>query len=348
MHCVGGYIPSYQALMTGYGGTILYDVGDPLHPHAVCKISNTRAHIVTGTAFEYLVPRPDGTTDVVLHALGSNNESVAATFKADIYHGVGGWYNPIAWGPSLSAMAYLADGGTDAQGFGVTDVWLATTTGRFKIYSYSVPGRDAFGRPGFAPVTLGFSPDGDYLAAGWTVATSPVRVFRLSDRANVTPAWPADFRFAFWGKKDDTLFIVGLQSVASWKPGGVVATVPSTPAWVLDPNLSPDGTQVAFTALTSTRDVRPYVYGLNARTSRLLVNQSRSSTAFVRSGWVWYAEEKPCGQPTPENPCFDPTQPDGKFLAFELVTGRESLVTFAAGEGPSNFGATPVDLWPSP
>ena len=331
--------------MTGYGGTFLYDVGDPLHPRAVCKLSNTVAHIVTGTSFEYLVPRADGTTDVVLHALGSNNESIVANFKADLYHGPGGWYNQVAWGPSLTAMAYLAGGGTDASGFGITDVWLATTSGRSKIYSYSVPGRDMFGRPGFAPETLDFSPDGAYLAAGSTIATSP-RVFRLSDRADVTPAWPADFRFAFWGRQDDTLFIVGLQSVATWKPGGAVTAVPSTPGWALDPNLSPDGTQVAFTALTSTRDVRPYVYDLGARTSHLLVNQSRSSTSFVRKGWVWYAEEKPCVV-SDTNPCFDPTQPDGNVLGFELATGRETLVTFAPGEGATNFGFQLGDLWPT-
>jgi hypothetical protein len=332
--------------MTGYSGTALYDVTDPLHPRAVCRISNTAAHIVTGTSFEYLVPRAKGTTDVVLHALGSNNETVAATFKADIYHSNQGWWSPIAWAPSLNFMAYLADGGTDASGFGATDVWVATASGRSKIYTYSVPGRDAFGRPGFAPITLAFSPDGAYLAAGWTVATSPPRVFRMSDRANVTPSWPADFRFAFWGKKDDTVFIVGLQSVATWKPGASMTPVPATPAWVLAPNMSPDGTQVAFTTLTSTHDVRAYVYDLSAKTSRLLVNQSRSSTSFVRTGWLWYAEEKPCFQSN-DNPCFDPTQPDGNVLAFELATGRESLVTFAQGEGPSNFGMTPVDLWPS-
>lgn len=332
--------------MTGYSGTVLYDVSDPLHPHTVCKLLNTQAHIVTGTSFEYLVPRADGTTDVVLHALGSNNESVAATFKADLYHATFSWWAPVTWSPSRQTMAYLADGGTDANGFGVTDVWLATAASRSKIYSYSVAGRDAFGRPGFAPPTLAFSPDGAYLAAGWTVANSPVRVFQVSDRANVTPSWPADFRFAFWGKKDDTLFIVGLQSVASWKPGGPVTALPATSGWVLDPNLSPDGTQVAFTAVTSTRDVRPYVYDLDAKTSRLLVSQARSSTSFVRSAWVWYAEEKPC-VPSTDNACFDPTQPDGNVLAFELATGRESLVTFAAGEAPSNFGMTPVDLWPS-
>lgn len=346
VQCLQGDVPQYQALRSGPSGSVLYDVTDPLHPRAVCKIYNAMAHIVTGTAFEYLVPHPDGTTDVVLHALGSNNETVAATFKADLYDTNLSFFVPVAWSPTVSAMAYLADGGTDANGLGVTDVWLATASGRTKIFSYSVPGRDAFGRPGFAPITLAFSPDGAYLAAGWTVATSPVQVFRLSDRANVAPAWPSDFRFAFWAKHDDTLFVVGLQSVATWKPAGPVTALPSTPAWVLQPNLSPDGTQVAFTTLTSTGDVRPYTYDLDTATSRRLVDQSRSATSFVRSGWIWYAEETPCVQ-SDNSPCFDPTQPDGNVLALDLASGRESLVTFAAGEGPPSFGQAPVDLWPS-
>lgn len=349
VQCLQGATPSSLTVITEPNVSFLFDVTDPTHPHVVCRIANTYVHITTGTSFEYLKPRPDGITDVVLHTLGTNNESVVATTKADLYHAYFGGFASIAWSSSSNTIAYLKDGGTAANGLGVTDVWLATAAGRAKIFNYVVGGMDAFSRPGIPPPTLGFSADGQYLAAGWTIAQSGVRVVRLADLANVTPAWPADFRFALWAKTGQTLYVVGGASVAQWTPGGKVTALPSTPGWVLGPNFSPDGTQVAFTAATPTSGIKAYVYDLNARSSRLLSSQPRSSTVFVKAGWVWYVEEKPCVQ-TNDNPCFEPTVPIGRVLAFELSTGRESAVTFAAGESPNPPGSYDIlgagDLWP--
>ena len=342
--CVQGSIPTYQAVVLGSSWS-LFDVADPLHPRLVCRIANTPVRIVTGTSFEYLLPRPDGTTAVMLHSLGSNNESVGATVQADLYRVNVGWYGGVAWLPGGDQVAYLAGGGTDAQGFGVTDVWLAGPTGRTRIYSYSVPGKDAFGRPGFAPVTLDFSPDGAYLAAGWYIAMTRPRVFRLADHADVTPQLPADFRFAFWSKTQDTLYMVGGSGVEQWSPGGPVTTLQGTAAWILGPSLAPDGKQVAFTIVTPTRDVRTYVYDFASATSRLLSDQARSSALFVKSGWVWQVEEQPCVQSSTTT-CFDPTVPDGKVLAVDLATGHETAVAFAQGESPTDNGIQPGDLWP--
>jgi WD40 repeat protein len=343
--CVQSVIPTSQAVISGSNGTFIYDVTDPLHPRAVCRIANTYVHILTGTSFEYLVPQPDGTTEVVLHALGSNNESVASRLMANLIAPPTSWVGPVAWTPDLGTLAYMAGGGTDANGFSATDVWVATPSGRTRIFTYGVPGKDAFGRPGFAPVTLAFSSDGAYLAAGWSVATKPVHVFRVSDKADVSPTLPADFRFAFWSKTGATLYIVGDASVSQWTPGSPV-TVLSTPPWTLGPNFSPDGTKVAFTVVTSTHQVRTYVYDLAARANRLLVDQPRSSAVFVKAGWLWQMEEKPCVSSN-NSPCFDPTVPDGNVLVFDLANGREGPVVFASGESPSTYGLTAGDLWPS-
>lgn len=349
--CKSGVIPTYQTLIAGDAGTILYDVSDPLAPHAVCRIANTVAHIVTGTSFEYVVPNPNGTTSIVLHTLGGNTETVRATIKADIYHANGGWFGAPVWLAGHDQIAYLASGGFDANGFDVTDVWLASPSGRLKIYSYAVAGRDAFGRPGFPPPTLGFSADGAYLAAGWTVAQSPVRVFRVADNADVTPALPADFRFGVWSPTGQTLYLmigggpVDAGMVESWAPGGTVTRLPGTPSWILQPNFSPGASQVAFTIVTADKQVRAYVYDFATKSSRLLIDQPRSSVLFVRSGWLWEMEEKPCVQSS-SNACFDPTQPDGTVLAFDLATGRENRVTFAAGEPAWQYGFSLLDLWP--
>ena len=342
--CLQGVIPAFQAVITGSNGIFIYDVGDPVHPRVICRIANTYVHILTGTSFEYLAPQLDGTTEVVLHALGSNNESVAARLMANLIAPSTSWVGPVAGTRDFGTLAYMAGGGVDASGFDATDVWVATPSGRTRIFSYGVPGKDAFGRPGFAPETLSFSSDGEYLAAGWSVATKPVHVFRVSDGANVSPTLPADFRFAFWSKTGATLYIVGNTSVSQWTPGSSITALSTIP-WTLEPSFSPDGAEVAFTIVTSTHQVRTYVYDLTGRSSRLLVDQPRSSAVFVKTGWVWEMEEKPCVQSS-NSACFDPTVPDGKVLAVDLATGRETAVVFASGESPSTYGLAAGDLWP--
>src|SRR5438105_8362972 len=56
VQCVPGMIPISVAQVSDATDTILYDVGDPLRPRAVCHLSSTTAHVLTGTSFEYLVP----------------------------------------------------------------------------------------------------------------------------------------------------------------------------------------------------------------------------------------------------------------------------------------------------
>lgn len=334
-------------MVSGFSGTILYDVGDPVHPRAVCRITNSSAHLLIGTAVEYLVPQPNGTTSVVLRSLTSNNEGVAATFPVDLKdRNLSYPWPPISWLSAPSVLAYTTDGGTDSMGFAVTDVWTATAGGSSKVNSYSVPGRDAFGRPGFPPITLAFSPDGGYLVSGWLTSDS-FKVVRLPDRVDVTPPMPSGVRFAFWSRTGHALYIVG-DTVKTWTPESGESDVSGTIAWTLDPSFSPDSSQVVFTALTTSRDVRVYVYDIKTKASRLLVDQPRSKAFFVKSGWVWELEEKPCVQ-ADNSVCFDPTVPDGNVLAFNLATGQESLVTFAPGESPvqaNSFYLAPGDLWP--
>jgi len=99
--------------------------------------------------------------------------------------------------------------------------------------------------------------------------------------------------------------------------------------------------------VTSTRDIRSFVYDFTTKSSRLLVNQPRSSALFVKTGWIWYEEEALCVQSY--DPCFDLSRPDGKVLAIQLSTGQEAAVTFAGGDspiGPNGTYMVLVDLWP--
>src|SRR5207237_7008488 len=104
-------------------------------------------------------------------------------------------------------------------------------------------------------------------------------------------------------------------------PGSPRNTLPATPGCLLGPNFSPDGAQVAFPAVTTTRAVTANVYDLGSRTDRQLSSQPRSAIVFVRAGWVWDLEEKPCVQSSTSG-CFDPPAPDGTLLTMELGRGR--------------------------
>jgi hypothetical protein len=337
-----------MVIVTGLEGTYLYDVSDPLHPRLVCRILNTSVHILSGTSFEYLMPQPNATTRVVLHTLGTNNESVVATFPADLTGAnLASPFPSVSWPAVPSIIGYATQGGLDSQGATNIDVWAVTPTHSVKLLTYPVPGVDGFGRPGPPPPVLAISPDGAYAVAGWVLTQPSLHVFRLSDNVDVSPALPSGVRIAFWSRAGHTLYIVGGSGVEMWTPESGSAPLPATPPWTLEPNSSPDDSQVAFTALPSNA-VRVYVYDLKAKSSRLLIDQPRSAAMFVKSGWVWYLEETACVESS-DQACFDPTVPDGNVLAMNLATGQETPVTFAAGEAPVRPNLTYMvsgDVWP--
>jgi hypothetical protein len=337
-----------MATIVGFDATFLYDVGDPLHPRSACRISNTSMHIVSGSSFEYLVPQSNGSTSVILHSLGSNKESVAATFHADLSGAhLGSPFASVSWTPGATVIAYTGDGAIDSSGLPTADVWLATSTTSTRLYTYSTPGIDGFARPGPPSPVLAVSPDGEYLVAGWAISSS-IRVFRISGGADISPGALSGIRSAFWARTGHTLYAVSDSGVQVWSPEAGAAPFPNTTGWTLGPNLSPDGTQVAFTAVTTVAGIRTFVYDLKTQTSRVLINQPRSSVTFIKAGWVWEIEERPCVQ-SPDYACFDPTVPDTTVLAINLATGQESPVTFGAGETPvqAPYGyMAGGDLWP--
>ena len=346
VQCVAGAIPGSMAMVVGFAGTFLYDVDDPLHPRVVCRISNTSAHILTGTSLEYLEPKPNGTTNVVVHSLGSNNEGVAATFATGLADAnLGSPFGSVSWPIVPTVLGYMAAGANDSLGLATNDVWVVGAGRPTKLYNYSVPGVDSFSRPGLPPFVLAISPDGAYMVAGWAFR-STLHVFRLSDGADVSPAMPAGVRSAVWSRTGHALYIIGSSGVEAWTPEAGASAVRGTIAWTLQPSFSPNDSQVVFTAITSS-GIRSLVYGFNSGI-RILIDQPRSEAMFVKADWVWYIEEKPCVQ-ADSHVCFDPTEPDGNVLAMNLATGQESPVTFAAGESPVRADfvyMVPGDVWP--
>lgn len=336
-----------MVMIGGYYSTAhrVYDVSDPLHPRLLCTISNTTAHLFTGDTFVYLKPVSSAETDVILHSLGSGNESKAATFPRDLTDPVRGVITDSAWTPDGSLLAYTITN----EATNTVQVWFYTQ-GRSKlIHTYGMPIGDCICRFGLAQPVLAFSPDGEYLADGWIAGkgSTPITVQRVSDGVTVLTADTSNYA-ALWDRTGHRLFLVGGSS-AAWTPEGGLVKLAGNP-WSFLQGVSPDGSAVAYTAYSDPTTVlqpRVYTYDLKAGTARLLIDKLRTQVLFVKDGWVWYLEERAC---TAADSCAGSTMPTGKVLAMQLSTGVEQAVTFATNEDPMGgnwWDFSPGEYWPN-
>lgn len=330
-----------------YAPSLLYDVSDPVHPRLLCNISNTSAHLFTGDTFEYLKPVSANETDVILHSLGSGNESVAGKFP---FYATSG-----SWLPDLTVMAYTIPVSVDNTPAGGMQVWLYSQRRNALLYTYRVGIGDCICRFGLPPQVLAISPDGQYLVAGWLAGkgSEPHAVYRVSDRSRV--ATLDSVGTAFWGRVGHRLFLgrLGTDPEESWTPEAGISTLNGAGNWSFLPGVSPDDGQVAYTAQADTTqlNLRIYVYDVNASTTRMLVDGLRSQALFVKDGWVWYLEERACG---PADGCPGATMPAGKVYAMNLSAGVEREVSFGSGADPLSQAGTwawgvfaPGEFWPA-
>ena len=314
--------------------SLLYDVSDPLHPQLLCVLSNTSAHVFTGDTVAYLHPVSATETDVVLHSIGSGNESVVAKLPFASAYG--------AWTPDGGVAAYTTMlPPSDGAPGGSMQVWLYSAGAGRVLFSYPVAPGDCVCRFGLPPPVLTLSPDGQYLAAGWESGKGapPLAVYRVADGHRVLTADP-QYSVAFWDRTGHRLLLAGqtAAAVAGWTPEGGIVTVAHTP-WSYLPSLSPDGTFGVYTAYPSADQTQPRVYLFDRRsgTARMLVAAPRSQGLFVKDGWTWYLEERPCGA---NEGCPGATSPSGTVYAMDLATYTEHAVSFAPAEDPlANAGA---------
>src|SRR5216684_4644923 len=270
--CHGGGGASSMVLLQSryFNQQQLYDVSDPLHPRLLCRISYTSAHLFTGDTFEYLKAVSATETDVILHSLGSGNESVAGKFP---------FYAPTAaWLPDQSVVAYTlpipADNAAYSNGGLAVHLYAHQQDGL--LLSYPIPAIDCICRFGLAPQILALSADGQYLVEGWPIggASGPVTVYRVSDR---TIAMTLDLSVgsAFWDKVGHRLFMGRgpRDAELSWTPESGVTSLTAAPGWSFLAGQSPDGNNVAYTAYTdqaARSQLRVFVYDFKARTARML------------------------------------------------------------------------------
>lgn len=331
-------------------GQALYDVTDPVHPRLLCQITNTVAHLLTGDTFAYIRRSGDSGTEVVLHSIGSGNESVIA-----------GWPIKLLATPFGNVGAWTADGNTAATAMAWTDgggnqwiqIWLFSQPSTTMLFEFNQPLTDCICRFGLPEPTLAFSPDGQYLAFGWPIGKGamPLRVFRVADRRDVADLDPGEVT-AVWDRTGHRLYVTGRAGTSrSWTPEGGYAPLAGATAWPYQVGLSPDGSQVAYTAYldpANFADLRVYTYDVPSHTTRLLTNQMRSEATFVRNRWVWYLEEAKCDSAQPACAPWG-TGPTARVFAMDLTTGTEAPVVFSAGESPAELhsGWGPGEFWPS-
>ena len=343
--CPGGPSSGQMALIAG---GLLYDVSDPTHPRLLCRITFTSAHLFTGDTFEYLKPVSANQTDVMLHSLGSGNESHAGSFPFYVTYG--------SWLPDQTVMAYTVPRSPD-EGFpngGVT-VYLYARRQSGLLFTYRTGIGECICRFGLPPPVLAVSPDGQYVVAGEVAGkgSDPLSVYRVSDRTLVTTPDPTATT-AFWDRTGHRLFLGRSPNdpEESWTPEAGISTVSGAHDWSFYAGLSPDGGQVAYTAFANPNDQsqsRVYAYDFKSATTRLLVDQPRSQALFVKDGWVWYLEERVC---TAADGCAGATTPSGKVYAMSLSTGAEREVSWAFGDDPhgqtgSWYGFGPGEFWPA-
>ena len=323
---------------------MLYDVSDPIHPRLLCTISNTSAHLFTGDTFEWLKPISADETDVVLHSLGSGNDSLAGSFPFNVTSG--------SWLPDRSVMAYTLPVPPDNGNLpaGGTAVYLYTHQQTGPLFTYRNGFGDCLCRFGLPPEVLAISPDGQFIVAGHLAGkgSEPLAVYRVSDRTRVATL-DSSVMSAFWDRSGHRLYLdwFGTKATQAWTPETGVSTVPGARAWTYLPGQSPDGGQVAYTAYADpnvTTQPRVYVYDLKSGTTRMLVDKLRTQALFVKDGWVWYLEEAQCDPQV----CGAPwgTEPTGKVFAMQLSAGTETEVSFTPGENPIVQG-TERPYWPS-
>jgi hypothetical protein len=349
--------PNARCVATPAGGPMalvgqaVYDVTDPIHPRLLCQVTNTVTHLFTGDTFEYIRSTGDTGTEVVLHSMGSGNESVVAGWPLNMLNTPFGEVN--AWTRDGNEAA-TAKAATDGAGNQTIEIWLFAQPGVTLLHVFNQPLTDCICRFGLAAPVLSFSPDGQYIVSGWPIGkgATPLYVFRVADHT-LAKILDVDDVTAFWDRTGHRLYGTRRTGTSwSWTPEDGLAPLAGATFWPYQVGLSPDGSQVAYTAYEDPANfagLRVYVYDLTSHVTRRLVDQMRSEVIFVKNRWVWYLEEARCDSPGASTCPPWGTQPTGKVFAMDLTTGVETPVVFASGESPTALqsGWSPAEFWPN-
>jgi WD40-like Beta Propeller Repeat len=323
---------------------LVLDAINPLDPVQACTLTPAvGGRFITATRIAFWLGNSLRTADI-----GSGAVAVTATLPTVPTDG--------AFSPDGSRFAYRV--GDDTNGLS-THLFVAGHD-RTLVTRAGIGGH---GGSSIGPQTqLEFSADGNYLLsvdsifANFASSASASRNgsayappnFLVYDQNGLTVFQSATAAFGQWATQGDKLYFLAESEALSdsgdlhsWDPIAGELPVAHGLNNYFWPALAPDNRRLLF---NSDDSGGPHLWSIDLGTGVVgqLATGISTHPVFVATGVVWSTEEKLCS-------CGPggPSAPDGKLVAHDLQTGKETSFGLAAYEG-ADFGTTTrfvLDVW---
>lgn len=302
------------------------DITDIGHPQNRCKLSGgTYFRFVSATRLSYIVTASGDQGAPGALYMFDMATGATSLVRAYGYGGFGSW--AYAWSPDGSHLSYIdSDSKQD-----MTWHLLSASGDKLLADLGAVPARGA--NPDNDDLYVGFSGDGQYVAAEQTFTPTPIRVHHVSDGSVAYTR--TDGTMAAWAGTGARLYFRTGAGVQSWAPGSGVVTVSAGTSWI-HPHPSPDGSRMAFSVLNAQQNHISETLDLTSASGAIqqMSSSPRVGAIFASASLVWYAGESIC---TTATPCGLGGPPlSGTTYIYDLGSGVE------AGSIDTAF----YDAWP--
>lgn len=307
-------------------GIIVRDITDIGHPQNRCKLSGgSYFRFVSATRLSYIVTASGDQGAAGALYMFDMATGATSLVRAYGYGGFGSW--AYAWSPDGSHLTYIdSDSKQD-----MTWHLLSASGDKLLADLGAVPARGA--NPDNDDLFLGFSADGQYVAAEQTFTPTPIRVHHVSDGSVAYTR--TDGSMAAWAGTGARLYFRTGAGVQSWAPGSGVVTVSASTAWI-HPHASPDGSRMAFSVLNAQQNHVSEVLDLTSAAGAIqqLSTNPRVGAIFASASLVWYAGESIC---TTATPCG---------LGGPPLTGTTYIYDLGSGVEAGSIDTAFYDAWP--
>lgn len=316
---------AHEALlvMQGSPATVLADVTDATHPHAICTISGTSVpQLVTQRMISWSATQTPGQPGpsmlLTLDLFAGSTPTVVASWNGGL------WMDGLhAWSPDESSLAYVT---SDSKA--VTLHLLSGGGDRAVATLGPVPGRGQ--NPTEDDDFIGFSADGQYFALVQTFSGSGAQLQIRKTRDGTLAYSQAAGTMAAWSYSGSSLYFrePSKTEVEQWSPtSGVTELFALAQAWIL-PNTDAGDDNVAYTVRDASGVPHVWIYGHGGKSGGQLGNV-RSSPVFLNATTLFMVEEAACSNCGPGLA----TKPTDKTFTYNLSTQSETPSTIASALG---------------